>query len=185
MTKHTSWSEEKKKEFDRKFVLTEGGWEDSENLMFLDDKPLGMTIRNDGKEIDRWWPFLKEEVWKFIEQALSTQNKQMKSWEEGYCETCRKLIGKPGKIYIAGSICDGGHARVLSWKEKLAEVGFTQPPLIKFIENLLSTQKKQIIKYLEEMKKDTSIRVEDNGTLVENIKYNNVISETIKYIDSL
>ena len=95
-----------KKKFEEKFVLTESGWEDSENLMFLNGEPLGMTIRNNGKEIDRWWPFLKDELWSFIHSALEEQRKEiereiMRDMEIEFNKVPVKyLMLKPiGKIY--------------------------------------------------------------------------------------
>jgi len=34
--------------------------------------------------------------------------------KDKYCEYCDKLIGKPGKIYMAGSICEG-HRIPIFW----------------------------------------------------------------------
>jgi hypothetical protein len=43
------------------------------------------------------------------------------------------------------------------WKDKLAEVGFTHPPLIDFIENLLKRDRQQLIDEVEKLLKNIKV----------------------------
>ena len=46
----------------RTATLSQCGWEDSEDIVLLNGKPIGMTITHNHREFDRWWPAVKAEL---------------------------------------------------------------------------------------------------------------------------
>lgn len=59
-----------RKELDEKFVLSQMCWEDDEDIVELNGKPIGGTITKHDREFDRWYPEYKKEVKEFIETLL-------------------------------------------------------------------------------------------------------------------
>ena len=42
--------------------LSQCGWEDSEDIVLLNGKPVGGTITKHSREFNRWWPSVKDEL---------------------------------------------------------------------------------------------------------------------------
>jgi len=54
--------------------LSQTGWENREDVMTFNGKPIGGTI-SPRREIDRWWPELKQELARFLAEKLSEREK--------------------------------------------------------------------------------------------------------------
>ena len=54
--------------------LSQTGWDDGEDIMTFNGKPIGATLTRH-REIDRWWPGLKRELADFLAAFLSRKEK--------------------------------------------------------------------------------------------------------------
>ena len=55
----------------RNAELSQCGWEADEDIVLLNRKPVGCTIRKDHKEFERWWPAVKREL---LAEAIQEQS---------------------------------------------------------------------------------------------------------------
>ena len=53
--------------------LNQAGWEVGEDIMTFNRVPIGMTIDRH-RQIDRWWPELKERIAEYLAERLSEED---------------------------------------------------------------------------------------------------------------